>query len=583
MLIFVELSLTHKILIMSIKEKLHALWGQLYPDHEKKKLDQFLDSLEVQAVPDGSVSDWYKDAVVYSLYVDLYSKDFEGLTSKLDYLHGLGVTCLWLLPILDSPMRDAGFDIRNYDLIRHDLLGLEPGFSRHQQEEVFGRFLDAAHQKGIRVIFDIAINHCSEEHPWFVEARKSEDNPFRDYFIWSKDTSLYKDARIIFKGMEESNWEPLGDSNYFHRFFNFQPDLNYRNPEVLFAMARNMLYWQRIGVDGFRADAIPYLWKEEGTDCENLPQTHMVVKFFRAVLDFVKPGSLLLAEACQKPATVVEYMGQGDECHAAYHFPVMPMFYKSIAQHNNKPIKSILHPCVTPELPEGSQWFTFLRCHDELSLELVYVSEEDRKYIHENYCHEAAWDFRLGEGISARLANLFQFDDRRIGLAYSIMLSLPGTPVIYYGDEFGKENDIEFYKQMSAFVGKDDTRFLVRGKIRWDLREKQLADPETFQSKVFSRIQRMLHVRNGKKAFGRGTIQFLDASSADGKKDQEILAYQRVFKDEEVIVVQNLSDHSKKFSLLIEKVKLVDLLTGVQMNSHEIAVNPYGYNWFVVV
>jgi maltose alpha-D-glucosyltransferase/alpha-amylase len=291
---------------MSTKQNLTTLWKQLYPDQDMACLDTFIDTLEVQPVKNDDQFDWYKDAVVYSVYVDLYSKDFAGLTSKLDYLQSLGVSCLWLLPILDSPMRDAGFDIRNYDLIRHDLLGLEPGFSKKRQEEIFGNFLREAHRRGIRVIFDIAINHCSEEHPWFVEAKKSPVNPYRDYFIWSKDTNLYKEARIIFKGMETSNWEPMGDSYFFHRFFNFQPDLNYKNPEVLFAMLRNMLYWQSMGVDGFRADAIPYLWKEDGTNCENLPNTHAVVKIFRATLDYVKPGTLLLAEACQKPATVVE-------------------------------------------------------------------------------------------------------------------------------------------------------------------------------------------------------------------------------------------------------------------------------------
>jgi len=260
--------------------------------------------------------DWYKDAIVYALYVNLFNTDFNGLTEKLDYLKQLGVNCLWLLPILDSPMRDAGFDIKKYDRIRPDLLALPDDASREEQETVFSGFLNEAHSRGIRVIFDIAINHSSDQHPWFLESQKSEDNPFRDYYIWSKDRTLYGDARLLFKGIEGSNWEPLGDSNYFHRFFSFQPDLNYRNPDVLLAMSKNLLYWQQIGVDGFRADAIPYLWKEEGTNCENLPKTHTIVKFFRAILDYVQPGSLLLAEACQKPNEVVKYMGDGSIRHA---------------------------------------------------------------------------------------------------------------------------------------------------------------------------------------------------------------------------------------------------------------------------
>lgn len=567
---------------MKLKQKMFDLWNALYPQQGEGMLEAFLSELTPHNMLQSADLEWYKDAVVYSLYVDLYAKDFDGLTAKLYYLKGLGVSCLWLLPILDSPMRDAGFDIRNYDRIRHDLLGLDPDFHEDQQQLKFGNFLKEAHNRGIRVIFDIAMNHCSEEHPWFAEAKKSEDNPYRDYFIWTKDTSLYKDARIIFKGMESSNWEQMGDSWFFHRFFNFQPDLNYRNPHVLLAMVRNLLYWQQMGVDGFRADAIPYLWKEEGTDCENLPQTHWIVQFFRAVLDYVKPGTLLLAEACQKPATVVEYMGQGDECHAAYHFPVMPMFYKAIAMQNNQPIRHILSPQVTPPIPESSQWFMFLRCHDELSLELVYVSEADRKYIHDNYCHEPAWDFRLGEGISARLANLFQFDDRRIGLAYSMILSLPGTPVIYYGDEFGKENDMNYYREMADFVGKDDTRFLVRGKINWDLREQQLADPETFQSKVFRRIQQMLHVRNAQKVFGRGAIRFLDAYRPDHSINEQVLVYERSLGDQSVLVVQNLSDSPQKVSIDAHGAGCTDLLTGRSVAAGAIELDAYAYLWLTL-
>lgn len=565
---------------MSNKEVIRELWEQLYLQTGIEKLEAFLAEIESMriATPEGNPL-WYKDAVVYSLYVDLYNKDFAGLTEKLDYLQDLGVSCLWLLPVLDSPMRDAGFDIRNYDMIRHDLLGLGADAGKQEREAVFGRFLSEARERGIRVIFDVAINHCSEEHPWFVEAKKSEDNPYRDYFIWTKDTSLYKDARIIFKGMETSNWEPEGDWYFFHRFFNFQPDLNYRNPEVLLAMVRNLLYWQSMGVDGFRADAIPYLWKENGTDCENLPQTHAIVKFFRAVLDYVKPGTLLLAEACQQPATVVEYMGNGDECHAAYHFPLMPQLYKAIASQNARPVKHTLSPAVTPEIPESGQWFTFLRCHDELSLELVYVSEEDRKYIHENYCHEPEWDFRLGEGISARLANLMQFDDRKIGLAYSMMLSLPGTPVIYYGDEFGKENDQQFYREMAKMVGKDDTRFLVRGKINWQLREDQLNDPESFQAKVFGRLQQMLRARKSTKAFGRGSIEFAELKDSAGSSMPEILAYFRVWEEDQILVVQNLSDRLMDIELPSTPGSKTDLLRNDLLGKDNIQLEPYAYLW----
>lgn len=569
---------------MSTKAKLKALWASLYPQDDQKLLDGFLDTLiPFDQSLTNTESDWYKDAVVYSLYVDLYNKDFDGLTAKLDYISGLGVTCLWLLPILDSPMRDGGFDIRNYDLIRHELLGLPAGHSKQQQEETFGRFMAELQKRNLKVIFDFPANHTSEEHPWFQEAKKSKDNPFHDYYIWSNDPSLYGDARIIFKGMESSNWEALGNEFFFHRFFSFQPDLNYRNPNVLIEMCKYLLYWQSIGVDGFRADAIPYLWKEHGTDCENLTETHLLVKFFRAMLDYVKPGTLLLAEACQKPAKVVAYMGEGDECQSAYHFPMMPMLYKAMAIHNSEPIQNILDTAITPVLPENGQWFTFLRCHDELSLELVYVSEEDRKLIHESYCHEPEWDFRLGEGISARLANLLEFDDRRLGLAYSMMLSLPGTPVIYYGDEFGKENDENFYREMIQLAGKNDTRFRVRGRIDWAKREAQLKQPETFQYKVFTRIQHLLSVRKKHKAFGRGSIAFIQLKNMDNEVNPSILAYWRKFGDEKVLIIQNLSGENQKLVTPVVSGVLVDLLTIERPVSKVLNLAPYEYRWYRMV
>ena len=566
---------------MNTKANLKAYWAALYPEDDQSRLDQFIETLTPHKRDVNSTeSDWYKDAVVYSLYVDLYNKNFDGLIAKLDYLSALGVTCLWLLPILDSPMRDAGFDIRNYDLIRHELLGLPADCTKQQQEETFGRFMAELQKRNLRVIFDFPANHTSEEHPWFVEAKKSKDNPHRDFYIWTNDTTRYSDARILFKGMENSNWEASGEDFFFHRFFSFQPDLNYRNPDVLVEMSKYLLYWQQIGVDGFRADAIPYLWKEVGTDCENLPNTHIIVKFFRAILDYVKPGTLLLAEACQPPAKVVEYMGNNDECQAAYHFPMMPMLYKAMAKHSSEPIKNILDTAVTPNIPENGQWFTFLRCHDELSLELVYVSEEDRKFIHENYCHQPDWDFRLGEGISARLADLMQFDDRRIGLAYSMMLSLPGTPVIYYGDEFGKENDESYYREMIQLTGKNDTRFHVRGKIDWVKREAQLKQPETFQAKVFNRIQQLLNVRKKHRAFGRGSIEFLEIKDADGKLNTAILAYWRVYQDEKVLVIQNLSETAQRVQTPAVSDVLVDLLSIERPVSKFLNLAPFEYRWY---
>ncbi len=516
------------------KKRLYQYWHELYPNESTDKLDVFLEKNKpVQQKK--QTADWYKDAVIYSLYVDLFAGDIAGLTNKLDYLQDLGVNCLWLLPVLDSPMRDAGFDVRNYDRIRAEVLGLPESFTKEEQEKIFGDFLNEAHRREIRVIFDVAINHTSEEHPWFLESKKSENNPYRNYYIWSKTATEYADARIIFKGIEESNWQKEGDAYFFHRFFNFQPDLNYKNPDVLLAMSGNLLYWQQMGVDGFRADAIPYLWKEEGTTCENLTKTHTVVKFFRAILDYVKPGSLLLAEACQQPYEVVKYLGDGDECHAAYHFPLMPQMFKALAMGNGEPVKNVLSPKVTPAIPENSQWFTFLRLHDELSLELVYVSEADRKYIHDNYCHKPQWDFRVGEGISARLSELMKREPDSIALAYSLMLTLVGTPVVYYGDEFGKLNDEAYYKETIKLTGKDDTRFLVRGRVDWKHLENELKDNESFHSKVYNLLKPMINLRKQNKAFGQGDTRFIDLGNP------HLLAYQRQFENEKILVINNLS------------------------------------------
>jgi len=556
-------------------KRLHNAYNELYLGESAALLDTFIDQLEkLKSKLDNkdTSSDWYKDVTVYSLYVDLFNKDFSGLTEKMDYLKDLGVSCLWLLPILDSPMKDAGFDIKDYKRIRKDLFRLPDTASPAEEKVLFKRFLDEAHNKGLRVIFDIALNHSSIDHPWFQESRKGKDNPYRDYYIWNKDTEKYKEARLLFKGMCPSNWEKDGDSYFFHRFFEFQPDLNYKNPKVLLAMSENLLFWLEQGVDGFRADAIPYIWKEDGTSCENLPKTHTVVKFFRAVLDYVKPGTLMLAEACQKPFDVVEYIKTGDECHAAYHFPVMPQMFKAIAKESAEPVLNVLSPKVTPFIPDDAQWFTFLRCHDELSLELVYVNEEDRAYIHKNYCHQPEWDFRLGEGISARLSELFKFDIEKISLAYSLMLSLPGTPVIYYGDEFGKANDDDYYHEMIKMTGKNDTRFFVRGKIDWQEVETQLADESSFNAQVFKRLKNLINTRKKFAAFGRGSIEWINNSN------DSILAFKRKFQNEELLILHNLG--KEEASIDFEIAASEDLLgQKIQSKNNKLIIPKGSYYW----
>ena len=571
---------------MEIIKKLKSLWKQLYGNAYEHELSNFIhyiknfkNNLNISPQP----SEWYKDAIVYSLYVDLFNENFVGLRQRLDYIQKLGVNCLWLLPVLDSPMRDAGFDIRNYKKIREELLGLSPEASEEERMTVFKEFIEDAHQRNIRIIFDIAMNHTSEEHPWFVEAKKGKSNPFRDYYIWSANTDLYKDARIIFKGMETSNWEPADDEYFFHRFFSFQPDLNYRNPQVLIEMAKNLLFWLEKGVDGFRADAIPYLWKEDGTNCENLPQTHTIVKFFRATLDFVQPHTLLLAEACQKPIEVVKYFGDGDECNAGYHFPLMPQIYKALALENGEPILYTLSKQVTPEIPDNAQWFTFLRCHDELSLELVYVTEQDRALIHQNYCHDSQWDFRKGEGISARLAELMKRNPDKIALTYSIMLTLPGTPIIYYGDEYGKLNDQAYYEEQIRKTKKDDTRFLVRGKIDWETLENNLENPNSFASQVFHKISKMVNIRKDIKALGRGQIEWLEALKPDGTKNNSLLVYIRKTNEERFLIIQNLSSSKQEGRLALQPSstwkELFDNPLDFDQNLQTFTLKPFEYVW----
>ena len=563
-------------------QTIRTLWAEIYPgDSGHIILNQLINEVEqasknitFDAQPDG----WYKDAIVYSLYVDFFKGTFSGLTEKLPQLRELGVTCLWLLPILDSPMRDAGFDIRDYRNIRAELLGLPENTSVEQKQAAFRDFLNEARKNGLQVIFDVALNHTSEEHPWFVESRKSHDNPYRDYYIWNKDTNRYKETRLIFKGMVPSNWEKDGDEYFFHRFFEFQPDLNYRNPQVLLEISRILLFWLSQGLDGFRADAIPYIWKEEGTNCENLPEAHTILKIIRAILDHVRPNTLLLAEACQPPTEVVKYFGEGDECHAGYHFPLMPMIFKSLALQDAKSIRDILHPSVTPEILPDNQWFMFLRLHDELTLEMV--TPADRAIIHNHYCMDPRWDFRVGEGISARLAELLDRNPSKIGLAYSIMLTLPGTPIIYYGDEYATLNNNAFYESFRKETGKDDTRYFVRGPLDWAKIKTDLSNPESIAFKVNSILRAQLKARSETKAFGRGSKTWATPEISDiGARSQPVLAYFREFEDQKILVLNNLSENKLEITSIDGlKIAGTDLLND-KVISTPIHLDPFEFLW----
>jgi len=551
-----------------VKNDFVKLWKILYPDQNVKLLNSFiqeLNTLKHSLKQRNNDTLWYKNAVVYSLYVDLFNNDFDGLNDKIPYLKDLGINCLWLLPILDSPMRDAGFDVSDYTKIRRDLLG--------QGGEVsFEKFVKSLHAAGIKVIFDIAINHTSNQHIWFKKSALPEKNKYSDYYIWSDNDRGYKQCRLLFKGMCDSNWEKFDENRYyFHRFFEFQPDLNYKNPNVLLDMCRNLMFWIERGVDGFRADAIPYLWKEEDSSCENLENTHIIVKFFRLVTEYLNPSVILLAEACQPPYEVVKYMGDGDECHAGYHFPLMPQLFKSIAAESSEPIKHVLSNEITPDIPRNCQWFSFLRCHDELSLEDVYVNEEDRKYIYKNYCHNKEWDFRLGEGISARLSELLKFDEDKILLAFSMILTLPGTPVIYYGDEFGKSNDEDYYNTQILLTGHNDTRNRVRGKVNWTVLEKKLNDMESFESRIFRSLKNMIAIRKKNQALSNGSLIFVDAPD-------NILAFKRICVENRLFIIQNLGKHSVSIEqMLPEKYEII--YGSIKNTEKNKLIEPYKTIW----
>jgi len=569
----------------TLLETLQYLWHQLYDTQNIEQLHAFLQDLTIlrqsTTIPSEPDSTWYKDAIVYSTYADLFNNNLQGLREKLPYLQDLGVTCLWLLPILESPMKDAGFDISDFDTVRSDILGVPSEATQHEKDAVFATFVTEAHRRGIRLIFDIAINHTSIEHPWFQEARRSRRSPKRDYYIWRDTPNTFPRARLLMKGIHESNWtwDDVADQYYIHRFFEIQPDLNYRTPEVLLEMTRMLLRWKLKGVDGFRADAVPFLWKEEGTTCESLPQTHTIIKFFRAALDYVQPGTLLLAEACQPPNDVVAYFGDGDECQAAYHFPVMPRIFKALGEETADAIEMAMDPAFTPAIPENCQWFMFLRCHDELSLEMVTAEERDFVYTH--YVKDPRWNYRQGEGISARLATLFQKDLRKIRLAYSIMLTLTGTPIIYYGDEFGKGNDDAFYQEMLARTGYPDSRYFVRGRINWPRVERNLQQPDTLAHQIYSSLRTMIHTRQAHPAFSRGMLEFVHFPNTNNTHSSNILAYRRICEDEHRLVIHNLSAQDQQLDVDDVLIRDHDLLDqAVVLHESTLVVPPYSFYWF---
>ncbi|MHB8253220.1 MAG: maltose alpha-D-glucosyltransferase [Acidiferrobacter sp.] len=517
--------------------------------HRKTKLD-------AQKISDDPL--WYKDAVIYELHVRAFYDgngdgigDFVGLTEKLDYLQDLGVDTLWVLPFYPSPMRDDGYDISDYRNVHPD----------YGTRRDFLQFVRAAHDRGLRVITELVINHTSDAHPWFQAARRAPaHSPKRDFYVWSDTVKKFESTRIIFTDSEKSNWawDDMAKAYYWHRFFFHQPDLNHNNPRVVKAMVRIMEFWLGLGVDGLRLDAIPYLCVREGTSNENLPETHEVTRYMRSVIDGRYHNRMLLAEANQWPEDVRDYFGAGDECHMAYHFPLMPRMYMAIAQEDRHPIVEIMKQ--TPDIPESCQWAIFLRNHDELTLEMV--TNKERDYMYQMYA--ADQKARLNLGIRRRLAPLMDNDFDKIRLMNSLLLSMPGSPIIYYGDEIGMGDNIylgdrngvrtpmQWSPDRNAGFSRADPQRLFLPPIMDPVYgfgavnvEGQSRDP----SSLLNWMRRLLSIRKGSKVFGRGSLKFFEPGN------RKVLAYIRAYGDETVLCVANLSRSAQPVELDLSAYK----------------------------
>ncbi|MHB8618223.1 MAG: maltose alpha-D-glucosyltransferase [Chloroflexota bacterium] len=487
--------------------------------------------------------DWYKDAIIYELHVRAFYDsdadglgDFRGLAEKLDYLQDLGVNVLWILPTYPSPGKDDGYDIADYFSVNPDYGTMED----------FEFFLDEAHRRGLRVITELVLNHTSDQHPWFQASRSDPASPFRDYYVWSDTDQRYAGARIIFVDTERSNWtwDPVAKAYYWHRFFSHQPDLNYDNPEVRQAMFDVVAFWLDKGVDGLRCDAVPYLFEREGTNCENLPETHQFLKDLRSFVDRRYGDRMLLAEANQWPQDVRHYFGQGDEFHMAFHFPLMPRIFMALRRESRTPILDILEQ--TPDIPDNCQWAIFLRNHDELTLEMVTDSERDYMY----YSYALDPRMRLNLGIRRRLAPLVENGRRQIELLHGLLLSLPGTPVIYYGDELGMGDNIylgdrngvrtpmQWSLDRNAGFSRADAERLYTPLITAPVYGYQSVNVEAqlrVPTSILNWMKRVMAIRKRYPAFARGRLLPLQASN------DHVLAYMREYNGQHLLVVNNLS------------------------------------------
>jgi len=522
---------------------------------------------------------WYKDAVFYQVSVRAFKDsngdgygDLRGLEEKLTYIRDLGIDCIWLMPIYPSPLKDDGYDIADF----------------YNVAEMYGNLdnlkslIKTAHSLNIRIIMDLVLNHTSDEHPWFKASRSDKNSPYRDYYVWSDTDQKYKDTRIIFLDTEPSNWtldEQTGQY-YWHRFYASQPDLNFDNPKVQEEMFNVARFWLDLGIDGFRADAVPYLFEREGTNCENLPETHAYLKKLRAFIDQNFPGRILLCEANQWPEDVRPYFGDGDEFQMGFHFPIMPRIYMALKKERPDDMIEILHR--TPPIPENCQWCTFLRNHDELTLEMV--TEEERQWMWEEYAPEPR--MKLNLGIRRRLSSLLDNERHKIELANSLLFTLPGSPIIYYGDEIGMGDNLDLPDRNGVrtpmqwdsspnagfTTGKPFTEF-VKGDRSYE--HLNVAGQITDKDSLFHSISRMVNVRKQHQTFGRGTMEWI-------KTDNPSFAiYVRKYQDETLLIINNLSSAEQKVTFPSTfQTRYIDLIADIELQiGSPLTLEPHTFLW----
>lgn len=510
---------------------------------------------------------WYRKSFFYEIYVRAFADsnadghgDLRGLIDKLDYLKDLGIDCIWLLPIYCSPLKDDGYDISDFYTISGDFGHVDD----------LRLLIEETHARGMRLIMDLVVNHTSDQHPWFQAARQDRNSPYRDYYVWSDNDQKYKGTRIIFLDTEKSNWtwDEKAGQYYWHRFYSSQPDLNFDNPKVQQEMIDIMDYWLSMGIDGFRVDAVPYLFEREGTNCENLPETHQYLKRMRQFIEQKYPQCILLCEANQWPEDVRPYFGEGDEFHMGFHFPIMPRIYMAIGQEDNRSLINIIER--TPQIPEKCQWCTFLRNHDELTLEMV--TEEERQWMWEHYAPEPG--MRLNLGIRRRLAPLLDNDQQKILLAYSLLFTLPGSPIIYYGDEIGMGDNIELFDRNGlrtpmqwnsscngGFSTADPSQLYAPLIARepYDVCHVNVEDQQKNPNSLLNRLKHMIAVRKNNSAFATGHLQWVEP------ENRTLAAYWRESEQGKLFICNNLSSKKQAISITLPRglyTEIEDILSG---------------------